>query len=152
VAGRRLEEHSRWNCGWRQPIEESRDQARRLEDLMARHDTSHSSFQDTMISIPGSLATIGHSIAPDEVVKNTFANFAYERYEIAGNRSLLVLADLAGHSAGISALQESLREEQDMAAWIADRIDPTVRGAIGGECSRRRVVAERHARRHFHNR
>jgi ferritin-like metal-binding protein YciE len=109
-----------------QPIWGSRDRARRVEDLLAQHDTSHSWFMDTMMSIAGDLAAIGHSIAPDEVVKNALANFAFEHYEIASDGSLLVLADLGGHSAGVSELQASLREEQDM-AWIADRIDPTVR-------------------------
>jgi ferritin-like metal-binding protein YciE len=123
----RLQNYPEMEQRMRRHIEESREQARRLEDLLGHFDTSHSSFKDTMMSIAGNLAAMGHSTAPDEVVKNTFANFAFEHYEIASYKSLLVLADLSGHSAGISALQASLREEQDMAAWIADHIDPTVR-------------------------
>src|SRR4051812_18109799 len=57
-------------------IEESREQARRLEELLAGHDTSRSAFKDAMMSIVGNLAALGHSTAPDEVVKNTLANFA----------------------------------------------------------------------------
>jgi ferritin-like metal-binding protein YciE len=116
----RLENYPEMEQRMRQHMEESREQARRLEDLLAQHNTSHSSFA-------GNLAAMGHSTAPDEVVKNAFANFAFEHYEIASYKSLLVLADLAGHSAGVSALQASLREEQDMATWIADHLDPTVR-------------------------
>jgi len=123
----RLENYPEMEERMRRHIEESREQARRLEDLLGQHDTSHSSMKDTVMSLVGNMAALGHSAAPDEVVKNTFANFAFEHYEIASYKSLLVLADLAGHSAGTTALQTSLREELDMATWIADHIDSTVR-------------------------
>jgi ferritin-like metal-binding protein YciE len=123
----RLENYPEMEQRMRRHIEESREQARRLEDLLAQCGTSHSSLKDTVMSFVGNMAALGHSTAPDEVVKNTFANFAFEHYEIASYKSLLILADLAGHSAGSGALQTSLREEQDMAAWIVDHLDPTVR-------------------------
>jgi len=55
------------------------------------------------------------------------ANFAFEHYEIASYKSLLTLADLAGQSGARTALETSLREEEQMAAWIEEHIDPTVR-------------------------
>ena len=106
-------------------IAESREQARRIEELLARYDTSHSAVKDTMMSIVGNLAACGHSTAPDEVVKNTFANFAFEHYE--SYSSLLTLAELAGDSAARTALDTSLREEKEMAQWIAEHLDATVR-------------------------
>jgi ferritin-like metal-binding protein YciE len=123
----RLENYPEMADRMRQHIEESRQQALRLEDLLSQHDTSHSAMKDTMMSLVGNMAALGHSAAPDEVLKNTFANFAFEHFEIASYNSLLTLADLAGHGAGRSALETSLREEQQMAAWIADHLDPTVR-------------------------
>jgi ferritin-like metal-binding protein YciE len=123
----RLENYPEMEARTRRHIEESHEQARRLEDLLAQHDTSHSKVKDTVMAMVGNVAALGHGTASDEVVKNTFANFAFEHYEIASYTSLLTLADLAGHSAGRSALETSLREEQDMAAWIAEHIDPTVR-------------------------
>jgi ferritin-like metal-binding protein YciE len=80
-----------------------------------------------MASLAGNMAALGHSVAPDEVVKNTFANFAFEHYEMASYMSLLTLNDVVGHTAGRSALETSLREEQAMAQWIADHIDATTR-------------------------
>jgi ferritin-like metal-binding protein YciE len=123
----RLKNYPEMEARMRRHIEESQDQARRLEDLLSQHDTSHSTAKDTLMSMVGNVAALGHSTASDEVVKNTFANFAFEHYEIASYKSLLTLADLAGHSAGRRALETSLHEEQDMAAWIAEHIDPTVR-------------------------
>jgi ferritin-like metal-binding protein YciE len=43
------------------------------------------------------VAALGHATGSGEDVKNTFA---FEHVEIASYKSLLTLADLAGHSAG----------------------------------------------------
>ena len=123
----RLENYPEMEQRMRRHIEESREQARRLEDLLGQFATSHSTMKDTMMSLVGNLAAIGHTMASDEVLKNTFANFAFEHYEIASYSSLLTLAELAGHSAGRSALETSLREEKEMAAWIADHLAATTR-------------------------
>jgi ferritin-like metal-binding protein YciE len=123
----RLENYPEMKERMQRHIEESREQARRLEDLLSQFDTTHSAMKDTMMSLIGNIAAIGHSVTPDEVVKNTFANFAFEHYEIASYMSLLTLNEAVGHSAGRSALETSLREEKDMASWIADHIEPTTR-------------------------
>ncbi len=123
----RLENYPEMEERMRRHIEESREQALRLEELLSQHGTSHSSLKDTMMSLVGNVAALGHGLASDEVIKNTFANFAFEHFEIASYTSLLTLADLVGHTAGRSALETSLREEKDMAAWILDHIDATTR-------------------------
>jgi ferritin-like metal-binding protein YciE len=123
----RLENYPEMEARMRQHIEESREQARRLEELLAQQDTSHSGLKDTMMSLVGNLAALGHAPAPDEVLKNTMANYAFEHYEIASYKSLLTLADLAGQSRARTALETSLREEEQMAAWIDEHIGPTVR-------------------------
>ncbi|HEX2940898.1 MAG TPA: ferritin-like domain-containing protein [Rhodopila sp.] len=123
----RLENYPEMADRMRRHIEESREQARRIEELLSHYDTSHSTMKDTIMSLVGNMAAIGHTAASDEVVKNTFANFAFEHYEIASYTSLLTLADMANHGAARSALETSLREEKDMAMWIADHIESTTR-------------------------
>lgn len=123
----RLENYPEMEERMRRHIEESREQARRIEDLLSQFETSHSSVKDTMMSLVGNMAALGHSVAPDEVLKNSLANFAFEHYEIASYMSLLTLAELAGHGPSRAALQTSLDEEKQMAQWIADHLDPTVR-------------------------
>jgi ferritin-like metal-binding protein YciE len=54
-------------------ITESKEQASRLEELLAVLDTSRSTVKDTMMSIVGNLAALMHAPAPDEIIKNTFA-------------------------------------------------------------------------------
>jgi ferritin-like metal-binding protein YciE len=123
----RLENYPEMSDRMRRHIEESKEQARRLEELLSGLGTSHSAVKDTMMSLVGNLAAMMHAPAPDEVVKNTFANFAFEHYEIAAYKSLLTLADVIGQGAAVTALQQSLREEEAMAQWIADHIDATTR-------------------------
>ena len=121
----RLENYPEMRDRMREHIQESQEQARRLEELLAELGTSHSTMKDTAMSLAGSLLAIGHSTATDEVMKNTFANFAFEHYEMAAYKSLLVLADSLSHAAGKSLLEASLDEETAMADWIEQHMVPT---------------------------
>jgi ferritin-like metal-binding protein YciE len=76
----RLENYPEMRERMQRHIEESKEQARRIEELLSGLGTSHSSMKDTAMSILGNMMAIGHTTAPDEVVKNTFANFAFEHY------------------------------------------------------------------------
>ena len=121
----RLEHYPEMVERMRQHVRESQEQARRIEELLGSLGTSHSSVKDTVLSFMGNMAAMAHAPAPDEVVKNSFANFAFEHYEIASYKSLLTLADATGHSAAVSALKQSLSEEQDMARWIDEHLADT---------------------------
>ena len=121
----RLENYPEMADRMRTHIEESREQARRIEDLLSSLGTSHSSLKDTALSFLGNMAALGHSAAQDEVVKNSFANYAFEHYEIASYLSLLTLAEAAGNQGALTALNQSLEEEQRMAQWIEQHIKPT---------------------------
>lgn len=123
----RLENYPEMADRMRLHIKESQDQARRLEDLLGQLGTSESSIKDSMMSFMGNMAALAHAPAPDEVIKNTFANYAFEHFEIAAYKTLLVLADITGHGAATKALNQSLQEEQAMAQWIDDHISATTR-------------------------
>jgi len=121
----RLENYPEMRERMQRHLQEAQEQARRIEELLSGFGTSHSTLKDTAMSLVGNMMAIGHTTASDEVVKNTFANYAFEHYEMAAYMSLLVLADLMGHSAGMSALQTSLGEEKAMAEWLEQHIRPT---------------------------
>ena len=108
-------------------IEESRRQASRLEEILSSMGTSHSTLKDMATKFAGNMAALAHVPMQDEVIKNTFANFAFEHFEIAAYRSLLTMADLAGDGSGPKLLQQSLNEEIRMAKWIEDNLDATAR-------------------------
>ncbi|HEY0418209.1 MAG TPA: ferritin-like domain-containing protein [Acetobacteraceae bacterium] len=121
----RLENYPEMSQRLREHIEESRVQARRLEELMSSLGTSSSVMKDTALSIMGNMAALMHAPAPDEVLKNTMANFAFEHFEIAAYKSLLTLAEATGHGAAMTALKQSLGEEEAMAGWIDAHLSQT---------------------------
>jgi ferritin-like metal-binding protein YciE len=122
----RLENYPEMKDRMRQHVEESKQQATRIEELLAGLNTSHSTLKDMVTSFMGNVAALGHAPASDEVVKDTFANYAFEHFEIASYQGLLVVAEAAGQQASASVLQQSLKEEQAMAQWIEDHLRPTM--------------------------
>jgi ferritin-like metal-binding protein YciE len=110
---RRLEEH----------ITETEGQIERLERVLDGLGEKRSSLKDAALSVGGAMAALGHAMAPDEIVKNSFANFAFENYEIAAYKSLLVLAEQSGNQSAVDLLAENLEEEQAMAEWLNQNIE-----------------------------
>jgi ferritin-like metal-binding protein YciE len=104
---------------------ESQEQSRRLETILERHGTTSSSVKNAVTGAMGNVAAALHVPASDEVLKNNFANFAFEHQEIAAYTSLIAMAEIVGDQASISLLQASLAEEQAMADFIRSQIVPT---------------------------
>ena len=115
---RRLEQH----------IEETNGQIARLETILEGLGETSSSLKDAALSVMGSMAALGHSMAGDEIVKNSLANFAFENYELAAYTSLMTLADNGGFSDAKAALAQNLSEERAMAEWLESNLpDVTLR-------------------------
>jgi ferritin-like metal-binding protein YciE len=121
----RLENYPEMKTKLQEHHAESQEQARRLEDILNRHSTSTSGLKNTVTAVMGNVAAALHAPSPDEVLKNTFANFAFEHQEIAAYTSLIAMAESVGDSAAIPLLQQSLAEEERMAEWIRGQIVPT---------------------------
>ncbi len=133
----RLENYAALEQRMREHIEESRTQAKRIETVLEGFNSSNSTLKDLGLAAMGNLAALAHVTAPDEVVKNSFANYAFEHFEIAAYRSLLVLAEAAGDASGPKLLRDSLAEEERMAQWIADHLEETTRTYLTLETSGR---------------
>lgn len=103
-------------------IEETNGQIARLDEILSGFDTSGSMLKDMGLSLSGGMAAITHSLAGDEIVKNSFANYAFEHFEIAAYKSLLTMAEDGGFATATPLLQQSLGEEQRMAQWIDDNL------------------------------
>ncbi len=105
----------------REHLDETRAQLARLEDCLDQFGESTSTLKDAALATLGNLAAMGHTVAQDEILKNTFANNAFEHYEIAAYKSLLALCERAGAPFG-SLLRQSLDEEERMAAWVDSHV------------------------------
>jgi ferritin-like metal-binding protein YciE len=104
-------------------LRESEGQMKRLEQCLSSLGESNSAIKDTAQSFMANMMAIAHSMAGDEILKNTFANNAFEHFEIAAYKSLLALCGPAGADSARSLLEQSLREEEQMAAWVDQNVE-----------------------------
>lgn len=104
-------------------ISETEGQIRRLETILDAIGEDKSSLKDLALSVAGTFAAVGHTVAPDEILKNSLANFAFENFEIAAYKSLIALAEASGNTAAIDALEANLDEEIAMAEWLDANIE-----------------------------
>lgn len=108
----------------RKHIEETHGQIARLDEILAGFDSSSSGLKDMALSMTGGMAALAHTVAGDEILKNSFANYAFEHFEMASYKSLITLAEDGGFGS-ISLLKQSLGEEERMAQWIDEAL-PTI--------------------------
>jgi len=118
----RLERYPEMSELLRMHIRETEEQIRRIDEILHSHGEDRSLLKDTITQLMGNMAAIAHVPMADEILKDTFANHAFENFEIAAYRSLLALADAGGFNSATSALNQSLAEEERMARWLYDHI------------------------------
>jgi ferritin-like metal-binding protein YciE len=104
---------------------ETERQIERLDQILEGLGESHSAIKDATMTFTGNLAAPGHTFAPDEILKDAFANFAFENFEAASCKALITMAHEGGFNAAVPLLQETLQEELAMAAFL-DEILPAV--------------------------
>ncbi len=121
----RLEHYPEMKARLQQHAAESETQARRLEAILERHGSGPSSLKEGWTALTNNLATAMHMPAPDEILKNTFANYAFEHFEIAAYTSLIAMAEAVGDDASIAPLRQSLAEERAMGEFIGSQTIPT---------------------------
>lgn len=122
----RLESYPAMADALRRHMQESEVQAKRLEEILQGQGSSPSTLKDMVTGFMGNMAALAHMPAQDEILKNTFANFAFEHYEIAAYKGLLVMAEAAGDSRSPQLLNQSLSEEVRMAEWLGQNLPETV--------------------------
>lgn len=104
-------------------LQETHEQLKRLERCLEACGESTSSLKDTTQSMMANMQAMAHSMAGDEILKNTFANNAFENFEIAAYKSLIALCGAAGVAEAKEPLETSLKEEQRMASWIDSNVE-----------------------------
>lgn len=105
-----------------QHLGETERQLERLEQCLEMLNEDTSTIKDTALSALGNLMAMANTMADDAILKNSFAGYSFEHYEIAAYESLLQLAALAQETEIIPLLRESLAEERDMADWLASNL------------------------------
>jgi len=101
---------------------ETEGQIVRLETLLSGFDEKPSGLKDAALSLGGNLAALGHSFAEDEILKNALANYAFENFEVASYRALILLAESGGYAEAYDPLRATLEEEARMARWVDESL------------------------------
>ncbi|HEY7764152.1 MAG TPA: DUF892 family protein [Aestuariivirgaceae bacterium] len=97
---------------------ETEQQMERLEQALESLNEDASVVKDTALSALGNFMALANTMADDAILKNSFAGYSFEHYEIAAYESLIELARLAGAREIVPLLEESLREEEAMAEFL----------------------------------
>ncbi|MEH3148182.1 MAG: ferritin-like domain-containing protein [Methylobacterium frigidaeris] len=121
----RLERYPDMAAALNRHIQETHGQRDRLEEALAAMSSSPSSIKEGVLGMMGNLAALAHTPAQDEILKNAFANRAFENYEAAAYDALITLTEAAGQTAALTGFQQSLKEELAMAQTVADLVRPT---------------------------
>jgi len=114
-------------------LRETEGQLKRLEQCLSALGESTSAIKDTAQSFLGNLVAAAHAVAEDEILKNMFANNAFENFEIAAYKSLLALCGPAGADSARGHLEASLREEEQMAQWVAANVEKVTLAYVARE-------------------
>lgn len=122
---KRLENYPDLRNRLKQHIEETRGQAQRLEGCLERLGTSTSAVKDATAKMIATAQGLSGLFVTDEVVKGHLASYVFEHFEIASYRMLIAAADEAGDAETRRICEENLREEEAMAAWLADHAAAT---------------------------
>ena len=114
----RLGEYPDVQARVKQHLVETNQHLKRVEQCLQACGETSSSLKDTAQSVMANTMAMAHAMAGDEILKNTFANNAFENFEVAAYKSLLALCDSAGQQTARPLLEANLREDEAMAAWI----------------------------------
>jgi ferritin-like metal-binding protein YciE len=96
---------------------ETEQQIKRLDEILDQLGESSSAIKDAALGFTGNMAALAHTLAPDEILKNSFANFAFENFEIASYKGLITVAEQGDFSRALPLLNQTLQEEMAMAQF-----------------------------------
>lgn len=123
----RLEHYPAMKARIEQHINETRSQAKRLEECISRLDGGTSAVKDFTGKVMANMTAMFNATAEDEVVKNAIGSYAFEHFEIASYRSLIAAAEAVNDEFTARVCREILQEEIAMATWIEENIPSVTR-------------------------
>jgi ferritin-like metal-binding protein YciE len=120
----RLEHYPELKAAVGQHIQETRRQQQLVEQCLSRFGETPSTLKEASMKLMGNLQSMMHGMASDEVLKNLFALYAFEHFEIASYTSLIAMAEECGETEVIQVCREILREEEMTGQKLHQLIGP----------------------------
>lgn len=108
-------------------LQQERRSVELVEQCLDRMGEDTSTLKEMGMKFTSKIQSFMTGAAPDEVVKNCIAAYAFESFEIASYRSLIAAAEQCGEAEIGSTCKTILREEEAMADWLKDHIPEITR-------------------------
>ncbi len=123
----RLEHYPELKAAVAQHIAETRQQQQMVEQCLSRFGEEPSSLKEAALKLMGNMQAMVHGMASDEILKNLFALYAFEHFEIATYKSLIALAEDCGEREVGEVCRQILGQEETAARKLESLIDPVTR-------------------------
>ena len=130
---RRIENYPELKAQIERHLSETERQRDRLEACIERHNGGASAIKDTMAKMTAFGQAMSGLFVGDEVVKLGLVLSTFEHMEIASYRILIATAEEAGDQETKRVCEEILREEEAMAKWAEDNLEPLTRAFLARE-------------------
>lgn len=119
-------------------LAETNEQLHRLEQCLKACGENTSTVKDAAYLVVADVMAMINAVGSDEILKNIFANNAFEHFEIAAYKSLIALSEPAGMRETRALLETSLKEEERMAEWIDGNVEKVTLAFVDHEARRQR--------------
>jgi ferritin-like metal-binding protein YciE len=106
-------------------LDETKEQASRLKECLDRIGEGTSTMKDASGKLMATAQSVSGVFAGDEVMKGSLASYTFEHMEIASYTILIAAANAAGEAEVVRVCEQNLREEEAMAEWLRQNLDPT---------------------------
>jgi ferritin-like metal-binding protein YciE len=123
----RLENYPDVKARLQSHTQETEGQIQRLETILSSLNESHSALKDAALKMTANMAALTHAMADDEILKNSFANHAFENFEVASYTALIEMAQAGGFNTAVPLLRQTLDQEVAMAQWVKEQIPAVTR-------------------------
>ena len=131
----RLEHYPELRAKVSSHLDELHRQAERVERCLHQLGADTSGLKTAIGKMVGTAQQLSGLFASDEVLKSGIADYAFEHYEIASYKMLIAAAEEAGEHHVGRILEENLREEEAMAAWLARHLPEVTRQYLHREAA-----------------
>lgn len=121
----RLEHYPQLKQRIAQHLRETEAQRDRLAECLESLGSGPTAWKDVPMKLGINIQAMIHSMANDEVVKNSLVSYAFENFEASAYIALIETARLAGDAKVETVCRQNLEEEEKMAAWLKESL-PTL--------------------------
>jgi len=131
----RLEHYPELKSALARHISETERQQSMVERCLNQLGEEPSTLKEMATRLAANLQGMAHMVAGDEVLKNLFSLFAFEHFEQAAYRSLIVIAGMANESSIAQTCREILHQEEEAGRTLGQMIEDVTNTYVERELS-----------------